>query len=201
MATTRLQSFGAKGLPSLRKSGSIPNGSKEHTAASAGRRHVLKSIATLFAFSAALLRVSQSNAIDQGVDTMSDNGLITVPSAHSAKDTIDRIEADVKSKGMTVFARIDHAAGANEVGLKLAPTELLIFGNAKAGTPLMQSHQQIGIDLPLKMLAWEDPSGKRWLSYNDPVWLARRHGLGHELDETVKGMAAALSAIAKKASA
>jgi uncharacterized protein (DUF302 family) len=131
---------------------------------------------------------------------MSDNGLITIPSAHSVKDTIDRVESEVKSKGMTVFARIDHAAGANEVGLKLAPTELLIFGSAKAGTPLMQSHQQIGIDLPLKMLGWEDPSGKSWLSYNDPVWLARRHGLGHELDQAVAGMAAALSAVAKKAS-
>jgi uncharacterized protein (DUF302 family) len=105
---------------------------------------------------------------------MTDNGLITIPSAHSVKDTIDRIESEVKSKGMTVFARIDHAAGAIEVGLKLAPTELLIFGSAKAGTPLMQFHQQVGIDLPLKMLGWEDPSGKRWLSYNDPVWLARR---------------------------
>jgi uncharacterized protein (DUF302 family) len=132
---------------------------------------------------------------------MSGDGLITIPSAHSVMETIDRIESEVKSKGMTVFARIDHAAGADGVGLKLAPTEFLIFRSAKAGTPLMQSHQQIGIDLPIKMLGWEDSSGKSWLSYNDPVWLARRHGLGHELDQAVAGMAAALSVVAKKAPA
>jgi len=131
---------------------------------------------------------------------MSDNGLITIKSARSVKETIDRLVADIKSKGMTVFARIDHAAGAKEVSLTLAPTELLIFGNAKAGTPLMQARQQIGIDLPLKMLAWEDPSGTRWLSYNDPAWLATRHGLGHEADQVVNGMAAALRALAQKAS-
>src|SRR5580704_18845486 len=107
---------------------------------------------------------------------MSDNGLITVPSAHSVKDALDRLEAHVKSKGMIVFARIDHAASAKEVGLALRPTVLLIFGNAKAGTPLMQAHQTIGIDLPLKVLAWEDAAGKVWLSYNDPAWLAARHG-------------------------
>jgi uncharacterized protein (DUF302 family) len=132
---------------------------------------------------------------------MTDNGLVTIRSAHSVKDTIDLVAAEVKSKGMTVFARIDHAAGAKEVGLTLAPTELLVFGNAKAGTPLMQARQQIGIDLPLKMLAWEDPSGTRWLSYNDPVWLAKRHGLGQELDQAVKAMSSALGVLAKKASA
>ena len=131
---------------------------------------------------------------------MSDNGLIAIRSAHSVKETIDRVVAQVISKGMTVFGRIDHAAGAKEVGLMLAPTELLIFGNAKAGTPLMQAHQQIGIDLPLKMLAWEDPSGTRWLTYNDPAWLAQRHGLGREADPVVNGMAAALRALAEEAS-
>jgi uncharacterized protein (DUF302 family) len=87
---------------------------------------------------------------------MSDNGLVTLPSVHGVKDTIDRVEADVKSKGMTVFARVDHAAGAREAGLTPAPTLLLIFGNARGGTPLMQAKQQAGIDLPLKVLAWED---------------------------------------------
>jgi uncharacterized protein (DUF302 family) len=130
---------------------------------------------------------------------MSDNGLVTISSARGVKDTIDALESDVKSKGLTVFARIDHAAGAKEVGLTLAPTELLIFGNAKGGTPLMQARQQIGIDLPLKALAWEDASGKTWLSYNDPAWLAQRHGLGHEVDQTVKGLAAALGALTTKA--
>jgi uncharacterized protein (DUF302 family) len=131
---------------------------------------------------------------------MSDNGLVTIRSAHSVKETIDLVAAEVTSRRMTVFARIDHAAGAKEVGLTLAPTELLIFGNAKAGTPLMQARQQIGIDLPLKMLAWEDFSGTCWLSYNDPVWLAKRHELGPELDQAINSMAAALNMLAQKAS-
>ena len=132
---------------------------------------------------------------------MSGNGLITIPSVHSAKETIDRIESDIKSKGMTIFARIDHAAGAKEAGLTLAPTLLLIFGNAKGGTPLMQDKQQIGIDLPLKALAWEDTSGKTWLSYNDMDWLAKRHGLDGKVGNVVKGLAAALGAILQKAAA
>jgi uncharacterized protein (DUF302 family) len=112
---------------------------------------------------------------------------------------MNRLEAEVKAKGMTVFARIDHAVGAVEVGLVLRPTELFIFGNVKAGTPLMQSIQAIGIDLPLKMLVWQDASGATWLSYNDPSWLAKRHGLGHEVEATVSAMAAALNAVAKMA--
>jgi uncharacterized protein (DUF302 family) len=112
---------------------------------------------------------------------------------------MNRLEAEVKAKGMTVFARIDHAAGAAAVGLSLRPTELLIFGNAKGGTPLMQSIQTIGIDLPLKALVWQDASGKTWLSYNDPSWLAKRHGLGHEAEAAVTAMTAALNAIARTA--
>ena len=123
---------------------------------------------------------------------MSDNGLITVPSAHSVKDALDRLEAHVKSKGMIVFARIDHAAGAKEVGLALRPTVLLIFGNARAGTPLMQAHQTIGIDLPLKVLAFEDAAGKVWLAYNAPSWLAGRHGDPAVGGDVAKRMAAAL---------
>jgi uncharacterized protein (DUF302 family) len=132
---------------------------------------------------------------------MNGNGLITIPSARSAKETIDRIESDIRSKGMTIFARIDHAAGAKEMGLPLLPTLLLIFGNAKGGTPLMQDKQTIGIDLPLKALAWEDASGKSWLSYNDLEWLAKRHGLDAKVDNVVKGLAAALGGIVQKAAA
>ena len=87
---------------------------------------------------------------------MAADGLTTIRSSHGPKDTMDRLEAEVKAKGMTAFARIDHAAGAAAVGLSLRPTELLVFGNAKGGTPLMQSNQTIGIDLPLKALVWED---------------------------------------------
>lgn len=130
---------------------------------------------------------------------MAENGLITVSSAHGVKETIDRFENDMKSKGMTIFARIDHAAGAKAVGLTLRPTELLIFGNAKAGTPLMQSHQTLGIDLPLKVLAWEDAAGKVWLSYNEPVWLAARHGDQLNGSEAAKQMGATLAAAVDRA--
>lgn len=130
---------------------------------------------------------------------MAADGLITMRSSHGPKDTMDRLEAQVKAKGMTVFACIDHAAGAAEAGLPLRPTDLLIFGNAKAGTPLMQAEQAIGIDLPLKMLVWQDASGATWLSYNDPTWLAKRHGLAGGSEAAVKAMAAALDGIARAA--
>ena len=104
-------------------------------------------------------------------------------------------------KGLDCIRPHDHAAGAAEVGLPLRPTELLIFGNAKGGTPLMQSAQTIGVDLPLKALVWQDASGNTWLSYNDPGWLAKRHGLGHEVDAAVSAIADALHALAKAAAA
>jgi uncharacterized protein (DUF302 family) len=130
---------------------------------------------------------------------MAADGLITVPSSFGPKETMDRLEAEITAKGMAVFARIDHAAGAAGAGLPLRPTELLIFGNAKAGTPLMQANQAIGIDLPLKALVFEDAAGKVWLSYNDPHWLAQRHGLGAAVVPIGDAMAAALNAVATKA--
>ena len=132
---------------------------------------------------------------------MAADGLITIRSSYGPKETMNRLEGDVKAKGLTVFARIDHAAGAAAVGLALGPTELLIFGNAKGGTPLMQSIRTIGIDLPLKALVWQDASGKTWLSYNDPDWLAKRHGLGHDVEAPVSAMAAAFGALAGAATA
>jgi uncharacterized protein (DUF302 family) len=126
---------------------------------------------------------------------MAADGLTTIPSSHGPKETIDRLEAEVKVKGLTVFARIDHAAGAVEVGLALRPTAVLIFGNARGGTPLMQANQTVGIDLPLKALVWQDAAGKTWLSYNDPAWLARRHGLGPAVEAAVTALTAALNAI------
>jgi len=130
---------------------------------------------------------------------MAADGLKTIASSFAPKDTMNRLEAEIKAKGLTVFARIDHAAGAAAVGMPLRPTELVIFGNAKGGTPLMQADQTAGIDLPLKALVWQDASGKTWLSYNDPAWLAKRHGLGHEVDATVNAMTALLGALAKTA--
>ncbi len=130
---------------------------------------------------------------------MTADGLITIPAGSPPKETIDRLEREAKARGMTVFARIDHAAGAAQVGLPLRPTELLIFGAAKGGTPLMQSSQTAGIDLPLKALAWEDESGRTWLSCNDPRWIARRHALGPETTAVVDALAATLHALATKA--
>jgi uncharacterized protein (DUF302 family) len=130
---------------------------------------------------------------------MSDNGLITIGSAFSVPETIDRLVSGIAPLGLAVFARIDHAAGAAEIGMPLRPTQLLIFGNAKGGTPLMQDQQVAGIDLPLKALAWEDASGKVWLSYNDPTWIAKRHSLGERSEQPVKVMATGLAAITKAA--
>ncbi len=131
---------------------------------------------------------------------MAAQGLTTIKSSHGPQETMNRLEAAVKAKGMTVFARIDHAAGASAAGLSLHPTEVLIFGNARGGTPLMQSVQTIGIDLPLKALVWQDASGDTWLSYNDPAWLAQRHGVGGA-ETPVGNLTAALDAVAKAAAA
>jgi uncharacterized protein (DUF302 family) len=132
-----------------------------------------------------------------GAHAMAADGLATVRSNFGPKDTMNRLEAEVQARGLTVFARIDHAAGAAEVGLPLRPTDLLIFGNAKGGTPLMQSAQTIGIDLPLKILVWQDAAGGTWMSYNDPSWIAWRHGLGADIEATVNGLATAIHAVAK----
>ena len=134
-----------------------------------------------------------------GVEAMAVDGLVTIRSDRGPAETMNRLEAAVKERGLTVFGRIDHAAGAKEVGLPLRPTSVLIFGNAKGGTPLMQSIQTIGIDLPLKVLVWEDASDVTWLSYNDPSWLAKRHGLPHGTDAVAGALAATLGAIVKMA--
>ena len=130
---------------------------------------------------------------------MATPGLTTTRSSFGPQDKMNRLETAVKAKGMTVFARIDHAAGATAVGLPLRPTEVLIFGNAKGGTPLMQSVQTIGIDLPLKALVWQDAAGDTWLSYNDPDWLAKRQGLSSETETAVGTLVGALAALAKAA--
>jgi uncharacterized protein (DUF302 family) len=125
-------------------------------------------------------------------------GLTSIPSSFAPKETMDRLVAEINAKGMSVFARIDHAAGAAEVGLTLRPTELIIFGNARGGTPLMQSVQTVGIDLPMKALVWQDAAGKTWISYNEPGWIAQRHGIT-DAQPVVNKMADLLSAISRKA--
>jgi uncharacterized protein (DUF302 family) len=104
------------------------------------------------------------------------DGLVALKSPYPAKDTMNRLEEIAKQRGLNVFARIDHAAGAARIGKTLRATEVLIFGNPQGGTPFMECAQSVGIDLPLKALVWEDPQGQVWLGYNDAAWLARRHG-------------------------
>jgi uncharacterized protein (DUF302 family) len=123
-------------------------------------------------------------------------GLVILPSKHGPKETMDRLAATISEKGMTILARIDHAGAAAKVGLDLRPTEVLIFGNPKAGTPLMQAAQTAGIDLPLKALVWQDADGKTWLGYNDPAWIAARHGADAP---TLAAMSAAMAAVARTA--
>ena len=132
---------------------------------------------------------------------MAADGLITIKSSFGPEDTMKRLEAEVKAKGLTVFAHVDHAAGAAAVGMNLRPTDLLIFGNAKGGTPLMQQAQTIGIDLPLKALVWQDEQGVTWLSYNDPAFVAGRHGVGEPARAAITAMTGALHAIATKVTA
>ncbi len=130
---------------------------------------------------------------------MASDGLTTIESHFGPKETLDRLEEHVKAKGLTVFARIDHAAGAAAVGMTLLPTAVLIFGNARGGTPLMQASQLIGIDLPLKVLVWQDTSGKTWLSYYDPSVLADRYRLSGETATPIGNLSAVLHALTAKA--
>jgi uncharacterized protein (DUF302 family) len=127
-----------------------------------------------------------------------DNGIISVKSSHQVKATADRLENTLKQKGMTVFIRINHAEGAQKVGKKLRPTELVVFGNPKVGTPLMQCRQSTAIDLPQKALIWEDQEGTVWFSYNDPNYLVERHGITG-CAEVIKKIEKALSNFAKAA--
>lgn len=128
------------------------------------------------------------------------NGLITTQSDYSVKVTIDRVASIVQSKGLTVFARIDHADNAANQGLQLRPTELIIFGNPKAGTVLMQDKQTSGIDLPVKALAWQDEEGKVWLTYNDTNWIANRHGLSEKSESVVRAIEEGMTLVTNGAS-
>jgi uncharacterized protein (DUF302 family) len=124
------------------------------------------------------------------------DGAITVESKFPVSETIDRLAAAAVRAGLLVFARIDHAQGARDAGLELRPTELLIFGHPRGGTPLMLDSQQAGIDLPFKALAWEDEDGRVWLAWNDAEWLARRHQLGAATAPAVRAIADGMSGLA-----
>lgn len=131
-----------------------------------------------------------------GDPTKKKNGIVNVPSNHSVDETVQRVKTILQSKGITLFAFVDHSGEAEKVGMKMRPTKLLIFGSPKAGTPLMLAAPSIAIDLPLKILVWEDADGKVWLSYNSPEYLAERHGLPQDLVPpiAVVGMLAAKAA-------
>jgi uncharacterized protein (DUF302 family) len=121
------------------------------------------------------------SAFAAGDPVKKNNGIVDVPTSHSVDETVERVKNILQSKGITLFALIDHSGEAAKVGMKMPPTKLLIFGSPKAGTPLMLAAPSIAIDLPLKILVWEDAQGKVWLSYNSPEYLAKRHGLPDDL--------------------
>ena len=126
------------------------------------------------------------------------NGLISKMSPHSVSQTLDRLEAVLKKKGITIVTRWAHDQGAKKAGIPLRPTELLIFGNPKLGSHFFTSQQTAGIDLPMKALAWEDEKGQVWLSYNDPTYIAARHQIGNR-PEITKKMSAALDKLSNVA--
>ncbi len=121
-----------------------------------------------------------------------DNGIINLQSPYSVPETLKRVESLLVAKGLTVFARIDHSGEAAKVGMEMHPTQLLVFGSPKSGTPLMLASPSAAIDLPLKALAWEDDKGKVWLSYNSPEYLQQRHGFPADLIKNIAGVGALL---------
>jgi uncharacterized protein (DUF302 family) len=143
----------------------------------------------------AVLLVGLALPAAAGDSVKKENGIVDVPSKHSVDQTVERVEEILQSKGIKLFALIDHSGEAEKVGMKMPPTKLLIFGNPKGGTPLMLAAPRVAIDLPLKILVWEDRQGKVWLSYNSPVYLQERHGLPQDLLQNI----AVVGAIAAKA--
>ena len=137
-------------------------------------------------------------AVTLPLSVVSANELATMPSKHSVEETLDRLTAALKDKGITPVARIDHASAAKAAGLALKPTAVLLFGNPRLGTPLMQSNRLIAIDLPMRILAWEDDAGKVWIAYNRPETLKSRYDIqGHE--QAWQAMSGALENFARAA--
>jgi len=142
---------------------------------------------------ATIAMMMAATAVAEARETM-----IVKPSSHSVSATMDRLESVLRAKGITPVARVDHAAAGAKVQMKLRPTQVLIFGNPKLGTPLMQSNPRIGLDLPLKVLAWEDEKGKVWVGYTAPADLAKRHAIS-DRDEVIKKMTGVLDALTTQA--
>ena len=127
-----------------------------------------------------------------------DDGMVKKLSARGVQTTMDSLENLIRNKGLTVFARIDHAAGAAKVGEEMLPTQLLVFGNPAIGTKLISSQRTVGIDLPIKVLIWEEADGRVWIAYNDPAYLAERHGI-EDRDEALQRMAGAVKGLVSAA--
>jgi uncharacterized protein (DUF302 family) len=119
------------------------------------------------------------------MDQATNNGIIDKPSNHSVDETVEKLKGILQRKGVTLFAMVDHSGEAAKVGMKMRPTKLLIFGSPKAGTPLMLAAPRSAIDLPLKILVWEEAEGKVWVSYNSPAYLQQRHGFQAELLQNI----------------
>jgi len=129
------------------------------------------------------------------MDKAMNNGIVDKPANHSVDETVEKLKGILQSKGVALFATVDHSGEAAKVGMKMPPTKLLIFGSPKAGTPLMLASPSVAIDLPLKILIWEDAQGKAWLSYNSPAYLRERHSIPAELMQNI----AVIEALASKA--
>ena len=129
------------------------------------------------------------------MDKAMNNGIVNRPTNHSVDETVEKLKGILQSKGVALFATVDHSGEAAKVGMKMPPTKLLIFGSPKAGTPLMLASPSVAIDLPLKILIWEDAQGKAWLSYNSPAYLQERHSIPAELMQNI----AIIEALAAKA--
>jgi len=119
------------------------------------------------------------------MDKATNNGIVDKPSNHSVDEIVEKLKQILQSKGVTLFATVDHSGEAAKVGMKMPPTKLLIFGSPKAGTPLMLATPSVAIDFPLKILIWEDAQGKVWVSYNSPSYLQERHGISAELMQNI----------------
>lgn len=152
----------------------------------------MKKLSTVFLLPLLGLALTASVAMAQAPAPAS--GLTAKPSKYSVADTIDRLEKIAKAKGITIFARVDHAGEADKAGLKMRPTQLLIMGNPKAGTPVMIAAPSAAIDLPLKALAWEDANGKVWLGFNSGEYLKQRHGIPDDLVKNVGAIAGLVDA-------
>jgi uncharacterized protein (DUF302 family) len=172
--------------------------SLENAAMLTRRDVVVGVLAASLAVALSALAVMGSSRHKEPNMSAGDSELVTLPSAHSATKTVERFKALLAEKGIELFAQIDHASGAKKVGQSLRPTQVLIFGNPKVGTPLMQNKQIIGLDLPLRVLVWEDEAGKVWLSYRRVENLTRMHHITGQ-DETGKGLDSGLEALARAA--